>query len=312
MAIDGRRFVVVVLALILAALPVRSAADGQRASGDKPSLERVLDRAARYVSAFQQQLAGIVAEETYSQEARRVGIAKTRGVQRRRLKSDLLLVQPTNADRYVEFRDVFEVDGRAVRDRKERLTALFIKPTAETANQLKAIIEESARYNPGSIYRNINTPMLVLSFLSQDLQPRFRFSVSRRREPRRPAEVAADSAPLFRVSSEMWVLSFREVERPTVIRTTRGADFPAAGRAWVDPDTGAILMTELVMQNRDMLATITVSYQSETLLGFNVPVAMREGYSGRAEYIEAFATYGSFRKFQVKTSEIIGKPPGTR
>jgi hypothetical protein len=70
-------------------------------------------------------------------------------------------------------------------------------------------------------------------------------------------------------------------------------------------------MTELVMENRDMLATITVSYQSEPLLGFNVPVAMQEQYHGRAEYVEGIATYGRFRQFQVKTDEVIGKPPGT-
>jgi hypothetical protein len=297
-------------AMVVAVLPLRSAATDQAAKSHPPSLATVLERAARYVTAYQTQLSGIVAEETYVQEARRVGTAKTRGVQRRELKSDLLLVRPTNADRYVEFRDVFEVDGLAVRDRKDRLTALFITPTAETANQLKAIIDESARYNPGSIYRNINTPMLALSFVSEHFQRRFRFSLSNRRDPRRPAPVATGSAPLFRVSSEMWVLSFRERDRPTVIRTTRGADFPSAGRLWIDPETGTVLMTELVMENRDMQATITVSYQSEPLLGFNVPVAMQEQYHGRTEHLEGIARYGRFRQFQVSTQELFGKPPG--
>jgi hypothetical protein len=292
----------------LAALPVRSAAT--QSAPDTPTLDRVLGRAARYVTAFQEQLAGIVAEETYSQEARRVGVSRTRGVQRRTLKSDLLLVHPTNADRYVEFRDVFEVDGKAVRDRRERLTALFISPTAETRNQLKAIITESARYNPGNIYRNINTPMLALAFLSRDMQSRFRFSVAKAREPGRAPSVASSAEPLFRVASQVWVVSFREVERPTIIRTTRGADFPARGRAWIDPATGTVLMTELIMDNREMLATITVTYQSEPLLGFNVPAAMREQYSGRLEQVEGVATYGRFRQFQVKTDEVIGKPPG--
>jgi hypothetical protein len=277
---------------------------------EPPSLDQVLNRAAGYLTRFHEQLSGIVAEETYTQEARRVGTAKTRGVQRRVLKSDLLLVRPSNADRYVEFRDVFEVDFRRVRDREDRLTALFIKPTRETENQLKAIIDESARYNPGSIYRNINTPMLVLSFLEPETQQRFRFNVSSRREPQKGGAIAPGDAPLFRVSTEMWVIAFREVVRPTVIRTTRGADFPAAGRLWIDPATGTVLMTELVMKNRDMLATVTVSYQSEPLLGFNVPAAMHEQYHGRAEYVEGVATYGRFRQFQVRTLESIGKPPG--
>lgn len=293
--------------ILWAVLPTGSAAQ------NTPSLAQVLDRAARYTTTFHEQLSGIVAEETYIQEARSVGTARTRKVQRRRLKSDLLLVRPANADRYVEFRDVFEVDGIAVRDRQQRLLALFVEPTAQSRNQLRAIIDESARYNPGNINRNINTPMLALSFLAPAMQPRFRFSRARQREPQRLGTVAdADAAnrPLFRVATEMWVLAFRERERPTVIRTTRGADFPAAGRIWLDPATGAVLMTELVMTNRSISATVTVSYQSEPLLGLQVPVAMQEQYDGRAETIDAFATYGRFRRFQVKTTEVLGKPPG--
>jgi hypothetical protein len=302
-----RRFGPAVLGslIVFAALPTGSAAQA-------PSLELVLTRAGRYVTQFHSQLAGIVAEESYVQEARRVGTAKTRGYTRRELKSDLLLVRPANSDRYVEFRDVFEVDHKTVRDRQDRLTALFIKPTPETENQLKAIITESARYNPGNIYRNINTPMLVLSFLDPEMQSRFRFNVSRQRDVQRPAALAAPQSPLFRVATEMWVISFRERARPTVIRTTKGADFPAAGRLWIDPATGTVLMTELVMENRHMLGMITVSYQSEPLLGFHVPIAMQERYHGRAEYVEALAQYGRFRQFQVKTIEVIGKPPGAK
>ena len=37
---------------------------------------------------------------------------------RRELKSDLLLVKPPRESRYVEYRDVFKVDGAAVRDRR--------------------------------------------------------------------------------------------------------------------------------------------------------------------------------------------------
>jgi hypothetical protein len=290
--------------MFLAALPLCGAAR------QTPTLEEVLARAGRYVTAFQEQLSGIVAEETYVQEARRLGVPKARGVTRRELKSDLLLVRPSNADRYVEFRDVFEVDGAAVRDRHDRLTALFLKPTAETENQLRAIIQESARYYPGSIYRNINTPMLALSFLEPDMQRRFRFEIARRRDPRRPSAMAAAEAPLFRASTEMWVVVFREADRPTVIRTNQHADFPAAGRLWIDPATGTVLMTELVMENRAMLATITVSYQSEPLLGFHVPVAMQERYDGRTEYLDGLARYGRFRQFQVRTAEHIAKPPG--
>jgi hypothetical protein len=295
--------------VLIAAAALSSGSAAAVDAAQAPTLRVVLARAGAYVARLQDQLAGIVAEETYLQEVRKPGAPPRVGAGRniRELKSDLLLVRPSNADRYVEFRDVFEVNGRAVRDRQERLTALFLEPTPENRNQLRAIIDESARYNPGAIRRNVNTPMLALSFLSPALQGRFRFSVSTRREPQRPPAVA--DLPVFRSSTEMWVVDFRETERPTLIRTTAGANFPAAGRFWIDPATGIVLMTELAMRNRQVQATITVNYQSEALLGFHVPISMQEEYRGRTEWVDAAATYGRFRQFQVKTNEIIGKPP---
>jgi hypothetical protein len=91
----------------------------------EPSLAAVLQRAAVYVANFQKQLSGIVAEESYEQHIRKQGSGDPL-VGRRRLKSDLLLVRPVGSSRYVEFRDVFEVDGRAVRDRQDRLTKVFV------------------------------------------------------------------------------------------------------------------------------------------------------------------------------------------
>lgn len=238
------------------------------------------------------------------------------GEERRTLRSDLLLIWPSNGDRYVEYRDIFEVDGLPVRDRKERLTALFERPTPQTKNQLRAIINESARYNAGIITRNINTPMLALSFLEPKMQPRFRFRVARERRPQEPPAslpslppptpsapppapplppTPSNSNSIFRVTTEMWVVEFRETRRPTVIRTTRGRDFPARGRFWIDPATGAVLMSELEMRSAEMDATITVSYQSEPVLGFFVPIAMQEQYRGRTEHVDAVARYGRFR-----------------
>ena len=79
---------------------------------------------------------------------------------------------------------------------------------------------------------------------------------------------------------------------------------------FLEPATGAVLMSELDMRSAEMDATITVSYQSEPLLGFRVPIAMQEQYRGKREHVDAIARYGRFRQFQVTTSERIGKPPG--
>ena len=283
------------------------------ASAQAPSLERVLARAATYVRQLHTQLASIVAEETYRQEVRSTLDSSLRRLlpSERTLRSDLLLVKPAGESRYVEYRDVFEVDGAPVRDRQERLSGLFLAPSESNRRQLEAIINESARHNIGDIPRNINTPMLTLSFLLSETQPRFRFRRERSGEPQLSDRPPGPGGPgtVFRVTTEMWIISFQETRRATVIRTNEGRDFPAAGRFWVSPETGAVLMSELQMDNRKVSATINVSYQSEALLGFLVPAEMRERYEAGGVTVEGRATYGRFRQFRVNTREVIGKPP---
>ena len=221
-------------------------------------------------------------------------------------------MRPANADRYVEFRDVFAVDGNPVRDREERLTKLFLSPHAENSNQLKAIIEESARQNIGQLPRNINTPMLALYFLQPQTQRRFRFKRAKAADPELAAasSLAVTSSAVFRTSTEVWVIEFRETQSPTIIKTGGNRDFRAEGRFWIEPESGIVRMSEMVMENREVAANILVSYQSEPLLGFLVPIEMRERYRSRSERVEGVATYGRFRQFQVKTGETIARPPG--
>ena len=323
MATAGRRAGVLVTA-VLAALAwpsgvpnARSLRVGVRSAAEEPSLATVLARVANYVGEFSERLAGIVAEETYIQEVKtssarsRLGTNRGGGLPRRVLKSDVLLVKPIDADRYVEFRDVFEVDGTPVRNREDRLTKLFLDPTAN-ADQMRRIVLESARYNIGEITRTMNTPMLPLMFLLEQNQRRFKF-----KRASGIAELATltvggtGGSPTFRLSTQMWVIEFRETRKPTIIRTDAGRDFPAAGRYWVDPDTGAVLMTELVMEGSEVRGVVDVSYQSERLLGFNVPVQMREQYRARYDHIVGVATYDRFRRFQVRTEENIDLPPVT-
>ena len=169
----------------------------------------------------------------------------------------LLLVQPGGADRYVEFRDVFEVDGRPVRDRQDRLTALFLDPTTSAEAQIQRINRESARYNIGNIERTINTPTLPLLFLSPQNQSRFRFTRTSRNAP---ALARSTGATSLTVAADAWVIDYEEVQRPTLIRTTQGLDLPARGRFWIDAATGRVIMSELITDEPTVRATIDVEY----------------------------------------------------
>jgi len=296
-------------------------ADAGRA--EEPSLAVVLQRAGAYVTEFQQRLSGIVAEEHYVQEATSFNKrGRTEGCSshpdpaglscgsimaapiRTRLKSDLLLVRVPGATRWAEFRDVFEADGIAVRDRAERLTQLFLgRDPVSAREQLGRILDASARFNIGDIERNINTPMFALQFLEPSNQKRFKFSRSRNGKPDTFARSETPS-DAFRTSTEVWVVDYEETAPATLVRTGDRRDFPMRGRFWIEPASGRVMMSEIVARNKTVNATIDVSYQSEALVGMFVPVEMREEYKNRSGWhITANATYGRFRQFTVNVDE---------
>ena len=270
---------------------------GARPAAVSP-LDEVLERAASYVARFHTQLAEIVAEETYEQivyNSARFTNSVLASAPRRTLRSDLMLVKPANVDRYVEFRDVFEVDGEAVRDRQERMAALWRTGSAASSVRLGAILEESARYNIGGIQRNINTPLMTLMFLSTRYQKRFSFKHVAKSRPVFTDDHGAGSSAVFRVGTEMWNIEFEEKRGSTIIKRPNGGNLRSRGRFWIDPDTGAVLISELIVDGGGVLAKVTVSYQSEPLMGFLVPVEMRESYERRDEAITGHAVYGRFR-----------------
>jgi hypothetical protein len=122
-------------------------------------------------------------EEQYVQEVKFPKASPPRDDQSRKLTSDLLLVRPSGGKEFLQFRDVFAVDGQPVRDRQERLTEIFLSPNSSTYSQTVAILFESARYNIGSLERTMNVPLLPLRFLEAANQQRFKFSRSRRAAP---------------------------------------------------------------------------------------------------------------------------------
>jgi hypothetical protein len=285
------RWLSAALALVMVLPPARPAAA-------QPALAEVLKRAAAYVSRFHAQLSQLAGDEHYIQVAHHTAQSYNPVLDtntRVELRSDLLLVRPSNVDRYVEFRDVFEVDGKPVRDRKERLQSLWRAGSTDSSARLEAILAESARYNIGSIQRNINTPLMAMMFLDAKYQPRFRFKQARAASPVFGREHTPDQSGVFRVHAEMWAIEFEERAGNTIVRQPNGRDLRSRGRFWVNPDTGAVMVSELVIDGGGVLTKVTVSYQSEPLMGLLVPVEMRESYQRRNEVITGHAVYARFR-----------------
>lgn len=109
---------------------------------------------------------------------------------------------------------------------------------------------------------------------------------------------------VFRTRAKIWAVEFEERRRDTLIKTARLRYLPSQGRFWIDPFTGRVLMSELIAKNRAVSATVDVSYQSEPLVGFLVPIEMRERYADRrGARVDGTAEYGRFRQFQVSVDE---------
>ena len=148
--------------------------------------------------------------------------------------------------------------------------------------------------------------MLPLRFLDPSNQWRFKFTVKSRGGG--PA-VSTDlpSSPTFKVSTEVWIIEYRETEPRTMIRTTAERGLPSHGRFWINPDTGQVLASELIAEDLNLRGVVTVGYDLEPALQVMVPVEMHEQYEvyGDRSRVLGVASYNRFRQFQVKVDEKI-------
>ncbi len=260
------------------------------ASQQDPSLPVVLDRATAYIAGYVKALSSIVTEERYEQRVtRRIprGAAPTeKQVTFRTLVSDYLLVQAPGSTEWMPFRDVYSVDGVAVRDRNDRLLKLFVQPGAATSRVFE-IREESSRYNIGNVTRDINAPTFALHVLSAELRDGFAFS-----QKGHQRVDGTDTA----------MVDYSETARPTMIRGQDYEDVPANGRFWIRPDTGAVLRSVIETRPRGMRTKIEVDYRYEASLGIVVPSEMTERHDLAEEVVEGRATYSNIRRFRVETT----------
>ncbi len=279
--------VVLTLAIPAPAPTVASAADRD------PSLKTVLARAADYTARYLEALTTIVAEEHYVQRTMPDGGGRPPlpgphpGAAERLLRSDFVVVPGLGSGSpWLGVREVLEIDGRPVEGEHGRLEALMREGGAGTAARLRALADAQARFNLGDLYRTINVPTLALEFLLRQRQGRFRFK---------------RSGDADWHGSRAWTITFNERARPTLIRTPEGRDVTSEGVFWIDPESGAVLRTELRAgggQLRGLRSLILVSYARHERFDMLLPDDMNELYVARSTRIEAHATYGRFRRFE--------------
>ena len=194
------------------------------ATTGEPGLAEVLARAGRYVVGYEQALSMVTAEEEYVQRLRVAAGGPVRD--QRILRSDVVFVRVEGtALPWFLFRDVYEVDGHAVRDRQARLEKLFLQAPADALARAQAIADEGARFNLGRGTRNLNVPSLALTVLHPSVQARFAF----------------ERRGLVHVYGREFVeVAFRETSTPTLIRQAArqaATSSPRGGRGST-PGTG--------------------------------------------------------------------------
>jgi tetratricopeptide (TPR) repeat protein len=244
----------------------------------------LLARASAYLAEYERSFSVVVSEEHYEQYWVNAPSSTTRT-----MRSEVIATN-VGEDAWVAFRDVFEVDGRAIRDRDERLQRLFLETPSQAVAQATRLLEESARFNLGSLQRNINVPTMALAYLRGSNQSRSRFKIAARETIN---GVLAES------------VTFTERASPTVIRSG-SRDLPATGRFWIDPVQGRVVKSELAVQGRSWKGRITVIYAPVPTLTCWVPVTMKEEYSTTArEVISTEAKYSNFRQFAVAVTEDV-------
>lgn len=261
------------------------------------TLESILAHAAWYTVDFVDRFANVVAEETYWQESTNSRITASGAAlsaRRRQLKSDFLLVKPEESTDWQPFRDVFEVDGRAVRDRGQRLEKLFLTRSRDAIEQARRIADESARYNIGNIARTVNNPVLGAAMLQARNHGRMRFRLHGR-DP--------DIGP------NVYQVSFEETATPSLIRGSRGRDVKMRGRAWIDAPSGRIERTELSLQDPLVRAKLTTIFTLDERFQIGVPTEMRDEYFYGGTIITGRATYSRFRRFSVTAEEQFAPAP---
>ena len=267
----------------------------------------VLSSAMRYAMNYEQRFALLAADELYTQELQRPpnpgsnlsrsnpggGMQGGGPINQQIIKSDFLLVQlGGDGEGWMPFRDAYEVKGRKLRERNDRLLKLFTSSDKSKFEKAASLSNDSAKHNLGNVARTINIPMLAMMFLHPRVNERFEFT---------------DGGEETVAGRILRKAIYKEVARPTLIKTSRGRDLAMTGIIWIDPFSGTVVKTELNAADPIVRTQVNVTFRKDDALDMWVPEKMEEYYKAYSavDDILATATYTNVRK--ILKSEIEEK-----
>lgn len=258
----------------------------------------VLSSAMRYAMNYEQRFALLAADELYVQELQRPpnpgsnlsrsnpggGMQGGGAINQLIIKSDFLLVQlGGDGEGWMPFRDAYEVKGRKLRDRNDRLLKLFMSNDKERFEKAARYNDDTHKHNLGNVARTINIPTLAMMFLHPRVNERFEFT-----------DGGEDNIGGRIVRKAI----YKEVARPTLIKTSRGRDLALTGFLWIDPLSGTVIKSELNAADPIVRCQVVVNFRRDEGLDLWVPEKMEEyykAYSGLDDIL-ATATYTNVRR----------------
>jgi hypothetical protein len=272
-----------------------------------PTLDSVLARAGEYVTAWHQNSRLVIADEAYVQILRPYGSTRTDmmgsgaplgqlGTPKvREMRSEFALVAATGTDQWQAFRDVVELDGKPLGDRRNRLERALADRSTEGVAEARRISKESLAFDLSTMPHDVNAPTFAMTFLAPAKQKGVAF--------RKKGEKKVDDVPV-------WVIEFTETGAPLATRRD-GTPQPSRGEIWIEPESGRVVRSRVVFDSLDAYpdmkqhperyadfprVTIEVTYKPDARLNMWVPVEMKEAYDRRSDVVTCTATYSNYRR----------------
>jgi hypothetical protein len=268
--------------LVAVSVPVL---DAQPARKIDTSAKAVVAAAVKYVTAYEQDMAFVLADE---QAVQRVTTPAGNAVQTRSTRAEFFLTYLPNEGTWIAVRDVHDGDGEPVGETDNIRSLIQRAPLSRLASVIAA---KNSRFNIGNIRRTFNEPTIGLLVVSAVHQRRFKFQ---------RVAVSKSASPIVTVK-------FTERDRPTLVSGVHGEPVFTRGELDIDATTGCVERTRIEMSLGPVRAALTTAYAPDGKLDLWVPSIMRERYENTdpllGQTITVDTEYTNYRRFD--TSVII-------
>jgi hypothetical protein len=278
-----------------------------------PTLDAVLGKAGQFVVDLQK-VRVLAADEVYQQVYRVSGdadravstatappLGEWSGHTPRKIRAQFILLSNADSDvGWLAFRDAFEVDGRKLRGDQGGLEPMFAQSFDAAFAAGQVLSAEAIKHNKGTMARAVHATTFALTVLGPSHQASFKFE---KKGEKKVGDVVA------------WVVAYAEISGGKFARTIEGVPQPLRGEFWIDPATGRVLKSTVVMDsldaNPDMKQhperyanfprmTFEVTYALDAKLNLWLPRELKENYDRRVEVVTTTATYTNYRVVTVK------------